>query len=307
MKFERLVAASAVVALVAVGGMLALTPEVHGQSKRRVLVTGQDGLTTFAGGGSQIGVSVRDVEASDVTGKKLSGQAGAVVEEVESDTPAAKAGVKAGDVVVGFDGERVRSARQLDRLVEETPAGRTVKLSVMRDGAKLDLDVTPDSSSTASAFALGPRFRGQFGPELKQHLDSELRENLRNHRFDMPAFDFNWDDGNLFTMRMRGRLGVQGDEVRDQLATYFGVQSGVLVSNVAADSPAAKAGLKAGDVITAVNGKPVKDMTELRREVTDSGEGKEIALSVTRDKKPLSLKATIQKPEEVRPRVRRVV
>jgi S1-C subfamily serine protease len=259
----------------------------------------------MAGGGSQIGVSVRDVETSDVSAKKLSGQAGAVIEEVESDTPAAKAGVKAGDVVVGFDGERVRSARQLDRLVEETPAGRTVKLSVMRDGAKVDLDVTPDTHS--SAFAFGPRFHGQFGPELKQRLDSELREGLRNKRFDMPAFDFNWDDGNAFTMRMRGRLGIQGDEVSDQLASYFGVQSGVLVSNVAADSPAAKAGLKAGDVITAVNGKPVKDMAELRREVTDAGEGKDIALAVTRDKKSLSLKATIQKPEEVRPRVRRVV
>jgi serine protease Do len=304
MRLEKLVAASAVVALVAVGGMFTLSRDVYGQTKRRVVLSGQDGFTTL-GGGSQIGVSVRDVEASDVTGKKLSGPAGAVIEEVESDTPAAKAGVKAGDVVVGFDGERVRSARQLDRLVEETPAGRTVKLSVMRDGAKVDLDVTPESH--ASAFAFGPKFRGQFGPEMKQRFDLDALEGLRNHRFDMPAFDFDWDDGNVFTMRMRGRLGIQGDDVSDQLATYFGVQSGVLVSNVAGDSPAAKAGLKAGDVITAVNGKAVKDMSELRREVTDAGEGKEIALSVTRDKKPLSLKATIQKPEEVRPRVRRVV
>ena len=302
MKIDRLVAASAVVALVAVGGMFALAPDVHGQTKRRVVVAGQDGFATLAGSGSQIGVSVRDVEASDVTSKKLSGPAGAVVEEVESNTPAAKAGVKAGDVVVGFDGERVRSARQLDRLVEETPAGRTVKVSVMRDGAKLALDVTPDSSR----FATGPRV-WQRSPELKQRLDSELFENLRGHRFDVPAFDFNFDDGNFFTMRMRGRLGIQGDEVNDQLATYFGVQSGVLVRHVAADSPAAKAGLKAGDVITAINGKPVKDMSELRSEVSDAGEGKEIALSVTREKKSLSLKATIQPAEEVRPRVRRIV
>jgi serine protease Do len=305
MRIDKLVAASAVVALVAVGGMFALAPDVHGQTKRRVVLAGQDGMTTIAGGGSQIGVSVRDVETSDVSAKKLSGQAGAVIEEVETDTPAAKAGVKAGDVVVSFDGERVRSARQLDRLVEETPAGRSVKLSVMRDGAKVDLDVTPESHS--SAFAFGPKIHGQLGPEFKQRFDLEALQNLRNHRFDMPAFDFNWDDGNVFTMRMRGRLGIQGDDVSDQLATYFGVQSGVLVSNVAADSPAAKAGVKAGDVITAVNGKPVKDMTELRREVTDAGEGKDIALAVTRDKKSLSLKATIQKPEEVRPRVRRVV
>ncbi len=89
---------------------------------------------------------MRDVEPSDVTKQKLAGQAGAVIEQVDSETPAATAGLKAGDVVVAFDGERVRSARQLDRLVEETPPGRSVKMSIVRDTAKLDVDVTPEAS-----------------------------------------------------------------------------------------------------------------------------------------------------------------
>ena len=59
----------------------------------------------------RIGVGVRDVEMSDVTRQKLAGQNGAVIVQVESETPAARAGLKVGDVVLAFDGEGVRSAR----------------------------------------------------------------------------------------------------------------------------------------------------------------------------------------------------
>ena len=81
---------------------------------------------------------VRDVETADVTKEKLAGTAGAVVTEVRKESAAAKAGVKTGDVVTSFDGERVRSARQLERLVEETPAGRTVKVALQRGGRARD-------------------------------------------------------------------------------------------------------------------------------------------------------------------------
>ena len=74
----------------------------------------------FGGGGPEIGVSIRDVEAGSP------GSAGAQVERVREDSPAEKAGIRAGDVITQFDGERVRSARQLSRLVAETPAGRSV-------------------------------------------------------------------------------------------------------------------------------------------------------------------------------------
>ena len=114
MNTKRVIAAAAVVALAGVGGMFALAPELHGQSasqsknrsKRRrhafVLAAQDHGpLVAFAGSGPRIGVRVRDVEPSDVTKQKLAGQAGAVIEQVDSETPAAKAGLKAGDVVVG--------------------------------------------------------------------------------------------------------------------------------------------------------------------------------------------------------------
>ena len=285
MKSTRVIAAAAVVALAGVGGMLALAPELHGQSRanRRALVlAGQDPMpfATLAGNESRIGVRVRDVESSDVTRQKLAAQTGAVIEQVDSQTPAARAGLKAGDVVVAFDGERVRSARQLDRLVGETPPGRSVKMSIVRDSAKLDVDVTPEASEFAHAM---PRLRDHADDSFsfKRDLDNgrmadDALEALRNKkfkRFAVPSLEFDWDGGDFPMIWGGGRLGVNAEAVSGQLATYFGVESGVLVRDVEESSAAAKAGVKAGDIITAVNGKPIEDANDLRRQIADATDG----------------------------------
>jgi S1-C subfamily serine protease len=108
----------------------------------------------------------------------------------------------------------------------------------------------------------------------------------------MPAgrFDF---DGEPFMFAGRGRLGLQVQDLSEDLAAYFGVKTGVLVAGVDADAPAAKAGVKAGDVITAVNGQAVTDPGELRQEMAKVEDGKTVDLAVTRDKKPLTLKAEV--------------
>jgi serine protease Do len=111
-------------------------------------------------------------------------------------------------------------------------------------------------------------------------------------KFEMPAgrFDF---DGEPFFASGRGRLGVRVQDLSEELAGYFGVKSGVLVAGVEPDAPAAKAGVKAGDVITAVNGQTIADPSELRREVAKIDDGKTADLAVTRDKKALTLKVDV--------------
>ena len=260
-------------------------------------------LEILGGRGAQIGVDVRDVEQADIKREKLSTEIGAVVEEVRADSPASKAGFKAGDVVIEFDGERVRSARQLTRLVQETAAGREVKTVVVRGGQRVTLAVTPDTSSGLAI--LGPDFRTdrieRWGRELGRELGRDLGREFGRREFyfdmpDMPNIPFE------FNLGTRSRIGVGVSELTPQLSEYFGVRDGVLVTSVETDSAAARAGLKAGDVITAINGQRVGSASELRREIADA-EGSTVSLTVTRDRKEATFKVEV---EAMTPRSRRL-
>jgi serine protease Do len=227
----------------------------------------------LAGRGAEIGVQVTDGKAS-----------GVVVEEVRPDSPAEKAGVKAADVFVTFDGERVRSVRQFARLVQETPPGRTVKATVLRDGQQRDVEITPREGRGT----LSGRFVERDGlPDARAFAD-------RFPYFDMlprgMPFDFD-----LPGMMSAPRLGVDVDPLSDQLAQYFGAKEGVLVRSVTPGSAASRAGLKAGDVITSVDGQPVRSREDLVRAMRDAKSG-ELTIGIVRDRKDSSVTATIDPP-----------
>lgn len=239
---------------------------------RRVVVAPRERQGIRLGGrGSQLGVMVSDLGSQNESGVRI--------DEVEEDSAAEKAGVRAGDIVVEFDGERVRSARQLTRLVQETAVGRSVKMTVVRGSDRQTLDVTPERREALA-------WSGRMGPEFEREIEPFL-----NFRFE-----------GLPSLGARGRLGVQVDNLSDQLAEHFGARDGgVLVAGVTADSPAARAGLQAGDVITKVNGAAVKnpgDLIEALGAVKDDGA---VTLDIVRDKLATSLKATIERPRPSRP------
>jgi serine protease Do len=235
-----------------------------------------------AGGrGSQLGVMVSDLDSKD-------GAGGVKVDEVTGDSAAEKAGLRAGDVVVEFDGERVRSARQFTRLVQETPEGRTVKIAVMRDGKRQTFDATPE----ARAFSWNMDIDGD---RIRREVERGMR-GLREFRVEPPlAFEYRYESPS------RGRLGVAVESLSPQLAAYFGVKDGALVSSVTQGSAAEKAGIKAGDVITSVNGDPVHDADSLIREIGGAS-GTELSIGIMRDKKASTVKATIDKPKGLSPR-----
>ena len=92
------------------------------------------------GPGSQIGVMLRDVQPQESTTAP-----GVVVATVNPKSPAAQGDMRAGDIVTIFDGENVRRVRDLQRLISETPPGKSVRVTVVRDGRTLVLAVTPTS------------------------------------------------------------------------------------------------------------------------------------------------------------------
>ena len=103
------------------------------------------------------------------------------------------------------------------------------------------------------------------------------------------------------TTRAPARLGVTVQELSPQLADYFGVDDGVLVSSVTEESVAAAAGLQAGDVITSVDGRAVDDSARLRRRLSAVDPGEEVSIGLTRAGRTLEVTVTL---EQDRPRRR---
>jgi serine protease Do len=285
-------AAAAVLAVAGLVGPPAVTrvegatqepaPEKAREKSRRFL--------RMAGGGSHLGVSLADVAADE---------RGALVKEVQADTPAARAGLEADDVIVRFDGEPVRSAAQLSRLVRETPAGRKVAIEVKRGGAVQNLSATLDEGRRFGLLDdIGDMNIEVPAPPMPpmppmpsmESIEPLVREGIdRAHR-------------GLFLERP-GRLGITYHELSGQLARHFKVGEGsLLVSEVREDSPAAKAGVQAGDIIVSINGKALSRGRDLRSEVAAAEAGSQLALGVQRDGKTVDLKVTLGDRERTRAR-----
>jgi serine protease Do len=290
-------AALAAALTAAVGLGAAVLPPTHAQTSTRVT---PKAVQILSGRGSQIGVTIRDVEESDAKTGKLAATSGVVIEEVSEDSPAAKAGLKKGDVVVEFDGERVRSVRQFTRLVQETPAGRKIQTSVMRDGQKVSLSVEPRAGGSFSYFGDGDKLLRDFAGDFPFAVPAPAKPAppatpMPPKPPALPAFP----DFDTFVWRSGNGLGITVGDLSDQLAQYFGTKDGVLVTSVTDNSAAAKAGIKAGDVITSFNGTEVTSPSDLRRRIQGLQDGDEFTVGIVRDKKATTLKG---KAETLRPR-----
>ena len=180
-----------------------------------------------------------------MTREKLSTTTGAVIESVQADSPAARAGLRNGDVVLSFDGETIRSARQLSRLIEETPEGREVPMKVSRAGAATELTVTPRAPEHSGTLGdLESRFFNL--PELRQFDNPQVFRFFGQPGPNGPTFFGAPSD--LEADAASPVLGVEVMPLNDQLGDYFGTRMGVLVTQVTDGTPARAAGIKAGDV-----------------------------------------------------------
>ncbi len=227
---------------------------------------------------SRIGVSIRDINDDELKAGKVT--SGVVIEDVEADGPAQKAGFKAGDIVTDYDGERVRSTRQFIRLVQETADGRPVAASVMRDGQRMRSRSSHGREARSSS-ATARKTRVPAGAEGHAACRS-------SRRLIPPKFD-------VFVAGPPGALGLSVDELTPQLGEYFGTKEGVLVKTVG-QLEASRAGVKAGDVITSVNGGTVASAVDLRRRAQRLEDGDEFTLAIVRDKKPMTLKGKVEAP-----------
>ncbi len=183
-----------------------------------------------------LGVVIQPVTPPIAKAMKLEKNEGALIGDVTPGSPAAKAGIKRGDVVVAINGERISEARDLSLKVSMLPPGTTVHLKVMRDGRAVEVPVVlGEQPSERTALALG----------------SEAKPGASNAMEGVEVEDI--------TPPIRRQLGLPAR------------MTGVIVTGVEPGSRAGEAGLRPGDIIQEVNRRPVASMSEFEHAVRQGG------------------------------------
>ena len=225
-----------------------------------------------------LGVSVMDVDGARAKTLKLKEEHGAEITQTDPSGPAAKAGVKVGDVVLEFNGQAVQDSAQLQRLVRETVPGHAAKLSVWRNGATQAITATIESRHMAMIGG-EPWFTVEMPPMPAMPAIPPMPP--------MPSFDF--EIPHIQTIMQNSVLGISGEALGDeqQFAEFFGVKDGVLVKEVSSNSAAERAGIKAGDVIVKVGDTRVGSLRELTTALRAARTRGSYTVTVVRSKKEM--------------------
>jgi serine protease Do len=230
------------------------------------------GLAMSQGLGSYLGIGIQEIDGNRAKELKLPDDAGVEVTRIAPDSPAEKAGIKIGDVVTQYNGQRVEGMEQFSRIVRETPPGREVKLGIIRNSTL---------QTITARIVARPVISGQLIPAPVQN-PLELRFP------DMPLSRMTWRST---------ALGIEAEALDGQLAEFFGVQGGVLVRAVTKGSSADKAGIKAGDVIVRVDDAKVSTPADISNHLRGL-HGRPVSMVVVRERKEINVMLTaMTRPE----------
>ncbi len=256
----------------------------------------------IGGGGSYLGVQPSDITEQKSAELGMAEPYGALLDEVLDNTPAKSAGLQKNDVIVSWNGTRVESAAQLRRMVAETPAGRTVNIGYLRNGARLDAQAkvadrpapkmeefswSSDSSMPMNMMQMGlpegmPDIEAMIGSDVMKHCPKGCKQ-MRI----------------MINGNGNGRMGTMLQNVTPELAKQYGVAegTGALVGSVVDNSPAKEAGIQAGDVIIRIDGKNVTSPMDARKAIMEKAEGP-VSVTVIRDKAEQTFTVTLKKAPE---------
>ena len=226
------------------------------------LILAGTATTLMAGkdsGKGYLGVSIEKMSPGDK--EEFGVKFGVLVTKATKGEAAEKAGIKKYDVIQYFNGEKMRRPGDLMGIVRENKPGSQAKIKLVRDGKEKEFTVT-----------LG---------ELK----------FKSH-----SFKWKDKDGKKFLfVSGRAFLGVHLQDLNKDLAEYFGVKEdgGVLILKVSADTPAEKAGLKAGDVIVKFNDKNISNAGDVTKILADLKKGDKVDIQIIRHKNKKTVKAEL--------------
>lgn len=281
--------------LLGVGVHSAQTPEPKVDGDREL----KSFAWTFSSDGGYLGVQVEEISKGNLAKFGVREAKGVGVESVVEGSPAQAAGLQKGDVILKVNGEEITSTRKLTRLINEISPDHQARLTLLRGGSEREMNVTLGKRQ-GLGFGNGA-FGGVIAPMEK--FDFPKVPDMPNLEA-LPRFEgrlLSPDSPPQFpgaplvlAFGNRRQLGVSTTPLTRQLAAHFGVEGGALVTNVRENSAAAKAGIKAGDIITEADGKPLKGDFDLIRAVGEKKEGS-VTLTIVRDRNRQTVTVT---PEE---------
>ena len=218
--------------------------------------------------GAYLGVQITAVNPQQASTLRLQDATGALITYVDQDGPACRAGLLENDVIVGFEGSKVDSPQQLQGLIHVTPPEKTVTVTIMRSGQRKNMKVTLGRWDMMSTVHTIPAYNLAAPPPPGVYVPD----------VEVPSFTL-----------LSSRHGLVVESLSPQLADFFGVPHGhgVLVRSVEGGSPAAAAGLKAGDVVLKINDETVHDMADWQRGMR--GFGTKLSVTVWRNKREQKL------------------
>lgn len=222
-----------------------------------------------------LGIEMRDIDNDRASALKLKDATGAEIIVVDHDAPAGKVGLRVHDVILQMNSQQVQGVEQLRRMLRETPPGRSVTLLISRDGQQQNINVQ-----------LADRAKIEQDAWTQIHTVPDPGDDDSTYALVAPS---GHGAGNSFFGSLTfgsPSLGVELDPLGSQLADYFGVKDGqgLLVKRVAENSPASSAGLKAGDVITKVNGEAVPTLNTWAKTI-HANRGKQVQVTIVRNRK----------------------
>jgi C-terminal processing protease CtpA/Prc len=219
--------------------------------------------------GSFLGIGVMDVTPEIADLLKMETPRGVTITAITQGSPAEKAGLQVKDVLISYNGTPLEGGKQLTRMVGETPAGRTVRLEILRDGQPMEVSVTTAARRSVATISTVSTVR----PVSTNRMSGPVAE--------VPK---------IVSVYSLSSLGVDAEALGSQLASYFGVKAGALVREVAQGSPADKAGVRAGDVIIYLGERSVTSPADLSRILRERTEAMEkMKLGVVRHQQEIVL------------------
>jgi serine protease Do len=264
---------------------------------------GMSGVGTNAKTQGYLGVDIRDVGDEQIGALKLKEPRGAEVIHVDHDGPAGKAGLREHDVILKMNGSVIEGEDQLRRMLRETPAGRTATLIISRDGQQQTVTTRLANKLEVERQAWEERWIVPVPPEEGGSVNASTANgqgtgsgsgsgsgssNGKGQSFFSPSAVARGSHNLIGTLTGSSYTGALVENLGPQLAEFFGTGAGVLVHSVDADSPAAKAGLRAGDVVVRANSVKLATSADWMKIVREN-RGKAVEVVVLRDKKEQTL------------------